>query len=367
MRDLAIAAGLLGRKTRHEVWPGSVIDADVHAVLPGFEPIYERLPAVWQQYVRERGWIGPVNNYTYPPGLPSTARDEWRPADGTPPGSSLALLKQHILDPWAVDFAILNCYPGLDAGHPDVSAALASACNDWLIEEWLDKDRRLRASIVMPARDPAAMVREIDRVGDYPGFVQVLMPVRSGRLYGDRMFHPVYEAMVRHDLVMGLHWGGSNDGSPPTPSGFPSWYAEEYAAEQQVYEAQLVSLIVEGVLQAVPDLRVSMLEIGFAWIPAWVWRMDKEWKGMRREFPWVDTPPFELLRQHFRFSVAPMDLGPVDEVARIIRWLGSEDLLLFATDYPHRHDDDVASLLAATPETMRPKLMADSARAWYRL
>jgi predicted TIM-barrel fold metal-dependent hydrolase len=121
------------------------------------------------------------------------------------------------------------------------------------------------------------------------------------------------------------------------------------------------------VFQAVPELRVSVLEIGFAWIPAWLWRMDKEWKGMRREIPWVDQPPFEILRQHMRFSVAPMDLGPVAEVARIIRWLGTEDLLMFATDYPHFHDDDLGELLAATPDSMRPKLMSETAREWYRL
>jgi predicted TIM-barrel fold metal-dependent hydrolase len=361
-------AALLGERSRQEVWAGPVIDADVHAVVPSFEPIFERLPPVWQQYARERGWRGPMNLYTYPPGLASSARAEWRPAEpARPAASDVALLREHILDPWDVEAAIVNCYYGLDSGHPDASAALASAANDWLIEEWLEQDPRLRASIVMPVRDPQAMIAEIDRVGDHPGFVQVLMPVRSGRLYGSRLFHPVYEAMARHDLVLGLHWGGSNDGAPPTPSGFPSWYAEEYVAEQQVYEAQVVSLIVEGVFQAVPDLRVAVLEIGFNWIPAWLWRMDKEWKGMRREIPWVDRPPFEILRDHMRFSVAPMDLGPTHEVAKIIEWLGSEDLLMFATDYPHFHDDDLGALLEATPESMRPKLMAGSAREWYRL
>jgi predicted TIM-barrel fold metal-dependent hydrolase len=365
---MTASIALLGERTRREVWPGPVIDVDVHAVWPSFEPIFERLAPVWQQYVRERGWRGPTNVYTYPPGLPSSARDEWRPADAhVPAASSVAMLREHILDPWDVDYAILNCYAGLDAGHPDASAAIVSATNDWLIEEWLDKDSRLRASIVLGLRDPQAMIREIERVGDHPGFVQVLMPVRSGRLYGNRLFHHVYEVMAKHDLVFGLHWGGSNDGLASTPSGFPSWYAEECVAEQQLFEAQLTSMIAHGVFQAVPDLRVSVLEVGFLWIPAWFWRADKEWKGMRREIPWVDRSPFELLREHMRFSVAPMDLGPVQEVARIIEWLGSEELLMFATDYPHFHDDDLATLLAATPETMQPKLMSESAREWYRL
>ena len=40
---------------------------------------------------------------------------------------------------------------------------------------------------------------------------------------------------------------------------------------------------------------------------------------------------------------------------------------MFATDYPHMHDDDLGMLLDAMPESMRPKLMAESARQWYRL
>jgi hypothetical protein len=238
--------------------------------------------------------------------------------------------------------------------------------NDWLIDQWLDKEPRLRASLVVPARDPAAAIAEIERVGDHPGFVQVLMPVRSDRLYGQRIFHPVFEAMTRHDLVMGLHWGGWVD-EAPSPTGFPSWYVEEYAAECHVYAGQITSLIAEGTFKAFPSLRVSVLEGGFTWVPSWGWRMNKEWKGLRREVPWIDRLPLDIIRDHFRFSTAPLDSGPAEHMAKIVEWLGSEDILMFASDYPHRHDDDIAAFLKVVPETMRPKMMSESARAWYRL
>lgn len=154
---------------------------------------------------------------------------------------------------------------------------MARTINNWIISEWLEKDSRLVASLVVPARDPEAAAKEIERVGDHPGFVQVMMPVRSERLYGQRIFFPVYEAMTRHNLVMGLHWGGTVEEAPST-SGFPSWYVEEYAAETQIYGAQLTSLIAEGVFQKFPTMRVSVLEGGFTWIPIWGWRMNAEWK-----------------------------------------------------------------------------------------
>jgi predicted TIM-barrel fold metal-dependent hydrolase len=363
-----VEAALVGDKAPSEIWSGSVIDVDVHAVVPSVQVLLPYLDEVWHQHISDRHWPGP-SSQTYPAGSPAAARPEWRPEDGRIPASDVTLVQEHILDPWDVERAILNCYYPIDFGHPDVSVAFASAVNDWLAAEWLDRDDRLRASLVLPGQDPAAMIREIERLGGHPGFVQALLPVRSGRMYGSRPFHPVFEAIARNDLVAGIHWGGLNNQNPPTPSGWPSWFIEEYVAEQQVFSAQLTSLVAEGVFQAVPELRVSMLEIGFSWLPTWGWRMDKEWKGMRREIPWVNRPPFQIIRDHMRFSTAPMDADPEwpDELARVIGWLGSEDILMFATDYPHTHDDDLALLLSATPESMRPQLMSESARAWYRL
>ncbi len=40
---------------------------------------------------------------------------------------------------------------------------------------------------------------------------------------------------------------------------------------------------------------------------------------------------------------------------------------MYASDYPHYHDDDLTVLLDSVPESVRPRLMADSAREWYRL
>ena len=177
---------------------------------------------------------------------------------------------------------------------------------------------------------------------------------------------PVYDAMVRHDLVMGLHWGGTSDVPPSAGTGWPSYHVEEYAAEPQVFMSQLSSLIGEGVFQVFP-LRVSVLEAGFTWLPAHAWRLNKDWKAMRREVPWVKEPPFDIIREHVRFSTAPFDADSADELRVIIDWLGPEDILMFATDYPRMHDDRFETLLDATPSSMRPKLMAESAREWYQL
>ncbi len=218
---------------------------------------------------------------------------------------------------------------------------------------------------MIPARDPVTAAAEIDRVGKHPGFVQVLLPVRSERLYGQRVFWPLFEAIERNDLVASLHWGGLAEHGP-TPTGYASWYVEEYAEEPQVFGAQLTSMIVEGLFQKFPGLRVSVLEGGFTWLPTWAWNLNKKWKGLRREFPWVDRLPSEIIRDHFRFSIAPTDMGPPEQMRRIIDWLVTDDLLMYASDYPHLHTDDLHALLGLMPEAMRANVMSGTARRWYR-
>jgi predicted TIM-barrel fold metal-dependent hydrolase len=347
-------------------WTGPVIDCDVHANVPSLDVLLRYQDPLWVEYTRERGWKGPAVNVAYPPGAETSARPEWRPAKGLP-ATDVSMLRADILDPWKTERAILNCYYAVDAlRHPDWAAALAASVNDWIIDQWLDKEPRLRASIVIPARDPVAAAKEIDRVGGHPGFVQVLLPVRTDGLYGQRRFWPLLEAITRHDLVAGIHWGGQSEGAP-SPTGYASWYAEEMVAETQVYAAQLTSLVIEGAFQKFPSLRVAMLEGGFTWVPTWAWNLNKKWKGLRREIPWVNRPPTQIIRDHIRFSTTPVDMGPPAHMKQILDWLGSEDMLMFASDYPHLHADDMDALLAIMSPAMRANVMADTARRWYRL
>jgi predicted TIM-barrel fold metal-dependent hydrolase len=335
-------------------------------VVPSEKVLFPYLSDHWRDYVAQTSFKGPVDT-AYPPNAPTSARPGSKPAEG-PAGSNLELLREQVLDPWHVAVGILNCAYAVESVHnPDAAAAMASAVNDWQIHEWLEKDPRLRASIVVPSQQPAMAAREIDRVGNYPGFVQVFLPIRSEALYGNRRYHPIYEAAVRRDLVIGLHFGGA-PGNPPTPSGWPSYYLEEYVGMAHVFQSQVLNIIVEGVFDQFPSLRMVLIEGGFTWMPSLMWRMDKEWKGLRREVPWNKQLPSEYVRQHMRLTLQPLDEPPdAAMMGQIIDQMGSEDLLLFSTDYPHYHfDTPEEALPAGLSESLRRKILYDNARAFYR-
>ncbi len=345
----------------------AVIDCDVHSVVPDTETLFPYLPDHWRDVMTLSAFRGPFED-PYPAGMPTSVRPDARREDSPPAATSLADVRERSLDPWGVECAILNCSYGVESVHnPDGAAALARAANDWHIAEWLAHEPRLRASILVPSRNPEMAAREIERIGDHPGFVQVYLPVHSLVPYGNRIHEPIYAAAARHDLVIGIHYGGA-PGTPPSAAGWPSTYLEEYAVMAQLFQSQLVSMIVEGVFDRHPTLRVTMIEGGWTWLPSFMWRFDKEWKGLRRETPWVRRPPSAYIRDHVRFTTQPMDAPPdAAHFREICEQVGAEDLLLFSTDYPHWHFDhpEEAFPVEALPGSAARKIMAENARAWY--
>ena len=345
----------------------ALIDCDVHVTVPNVEALFPYLPPYWVEHVRQSVFKGATATY-YPPASPVAARPGSTPKDG-PPGSSLDLLRAQILDPLGVETAITSCLYAIDSLHnPEAAVAFASAVNDWQIAEWLDKEPRLRGSIVVPSQLPELAAREIDRVGGHPGFAQVLLPVRSEHPYGSRLFRPLWEAIARHDLVAGIHFGGA-PGNPPFPSGWPSHYFEEWAGMAQVFQSQLASIVSEGVLDLFPSQRIALLESGFTWLPAFLWRFDKEWRNLRQLVPWVKRAPSAYIREHVRLTVQPLDAPPTSrELLETIEQIGADDILLYGSDYPHQHTaDPLTTFMPQWPPALAKKIRSENARTLYRL
>ena len=60
----------------------------------------------------------------------------------------------------------------------DESIVLCSAFNDYLIDQWLPVDNRLKFAMSVPSQDPQASAAEIRRLGKHPQIVAVSLPLR---------------------------------------------------------------------------------------------------------------------------------------------------------------------------------------------
>jgi predicted TIM-barrel fold metal-dependent hydrolase len=335
------------------------IDCDVHVAPASIDALTPYMDDYWRDYLANSGLrLSPSVSASYPE------------TDPVPP-HDLEALNEQLLAPREVGHAILTCLSAFDTSrNAYFEAALCKAINDWLAAEWLARDERLRASMVVPTLDVEAAVEEVERVGGQPGFVQALLPIRTDSRWGLRRFHELHEAIAAHDLVLGLHaWG--RIGLAPTATGFTHSYFEDYLANSQVIvQAQVMSLISEGVFDRVPTLRVALLECGFSWLPPMLWRFDKDWKAVWREVPWLKERPSAYFRRHFRATTAPAQLpDDAGQVAQLAEMLGASELLVFASDHPHLHGDEgnLDSLLEALGDDGRAAVMHGNAAELYRL
>jgi predicted TIM-barrel fold metal-dependent hydrolase len=342
------------------------IDCDIHPAVPNNQALLPYFNEFWREMITLRGInrLG-LNLTSYPSNAPASVRSDWRPQSGRP-GSDFALLQQQALDAFGSQLAICNVLHGGQLLHSeDMCAAFCSAINQWIVRELLDRDRRLRASILVPLENPTLAVEEIERCAADPRFVQVLMYVMGEMPLGRRYFWPIYEAAARHGLPIGVH-AGSGYRHPPTSTGWPSYFMEDYVAQSTAFESQLLSFIAEGTFAKFPELKVVFLESGFAWLPAFMWRANKTWRAVRAEVPWVKVSPPELIRHHLRLTIQPAD--PRDDSAaleRILDQLGSDEMLLFSTDYPHAHFEGTDALPGALSGNQARKVLADNALATY--
>ena len=55
--------------------------------------------------------------------------------------------------------------------------------------------------------------------------------------------------------------------------------------------ANLASLVIEGVPERFPKLKIVYIEGGFGWIPSAMWRMDQHFERFRSEVPHLKRKP----------------------------------------------------------------------------
>jgi predicted TIM-barrel fold metal-dependent hydrolase len=340
------------------------IDCDVHPSVPDITALTPYVDDHWRDAVEERG-IASLESLSYPPKAPITARPDWRAGNGQA-GASVADVARQVFDRFGAHAAILNCLYGIQlVFNEDMAIAFARALNDWIVKEWLDRDPRLRASIVVPLQNIEHAVDEIERCAPDRRFVQVLVLAMGEAPLGRRQFWPLYAAADRNGLPIGIH-AGSAYRHPVTALGWPSYYIEDYAAQPQAFQSQVASLISEGVFAKFPALKVVLIESGVTWLPGFLWRFSKFWRGLRSEVPWVDRSPAEIVRDHFRLTIQPLDAPASPEaVERAIDHLRSDDMLLYASDFPHWQFDGEDPMPRGIPASLRRKILVDNPMATY--
>lgn len=361
------------------MYSGGIIDCDVHHDWPTADALYPYLSAGWREFVMAPTRAGlppiplvPMQMCPNPAG--STCRPDAFPGEGRAAGSDIPLMCKQLLDPMRIERAVLDYGAGMFLSahpHPHYATEVARAANDWTIDNWLSgQDDRLYAAVMVATQIPEAAAAEIRRVGGHPRMCEVvLLSSGLGKPFGHPAYDPIYAAAVEMDLPVAIHVGGEATplhGMSTMGSGMPSYYFEVHTQSAQGIMSHLMSLIVQGVFEKFPRLRVLLVESTLAWVPWLLWSMDAGYKGIRRETPWLKRHPSEYFYDHVRMTTQPLDSAPFDEqLVELLKMFNGEEVLCFASDYPHWDGDEAEHVSRRLPAEWLPKVFRENAWEWY--
>lgn len=344
-------------------------DCDVH-VSPtnGIRSLLPYMAQGWRAQFENFGQMkreAKRDPYRYPNPSGSILRKDATPPGGGEPGSDPQFMRTDLLDRWKIQHALLVPIEWVNAWtDPRLAAAYLSALNDYYVQEWLPLDPRFKLVLVVSPHDPAAAAAEIRRHGETKRVVGIQVPLINV-LFGNQHFYAIYEAAQEVDLPIINHPTGAEGtyiGAPVLAGGVPSTYAERNVSNTALGMANAASMILEGVFERFPRLKVVFIEWGFTWVPPLLWRMDKKWRELRMEIPWVKKPPSEYLFDHIRFTTQPVD-GPArrEHFLPLLAEMAAERTLLFSTDYPHWDNDDPFKVLTELPADLRRRVYSENA------
>jgi predicted TIM-barrel fold metal-dependent hydrolase len=336
-----------------------IFDADVHHHW-SWNELGEYLP----EGTRAPQYVG-----TPYPKVTGAFREDAVPPRGGLPCSDPEFAVEDYLNRYGIVYGLLSCGSTLGLGDlPDVdlAAAIARATNDWTIDRWFPVDERYLGAIVVCANDPDQAADEIRRLASNPRMVAVVINPPP-TLLGQPFLHPIHEACAEAGLPLQLHPGTMNirTGRPLGPA---TTMAEHRATMGLVGIQHLVSLVFEGVFVKYPGFRYVSNEWGTGWLPSMLWRLDMEYREHREEVPWLTKAPSEYIREHVRFTTQPVEEAqrPKDYVT-LMELADSEELLLYASDYPHHDFDNPKVIGNIFPDEWRQRVFYDNAREWYGL
>ena len=311
------------------------IDADGHVQEPT-EAIARLLPAhlrdcAPRSALDEAGRIRQIVGGEWMPYIPVPESGTWEiPSGGYDPKQRLA-----DMDRQGVERSVLFPTFGLAfAGLPrsDVQIALCRAYDDWLADFCSVDRSRLLAIAAPPQREPAAAVAEARRAICELGFRGVMLrpnPI-AGRTLQHEDWTPLWELLEAEGVPLCVHEGTTQDVPQSGRDRFADFALRHVASHPHEQQLACLGLVMGGVLERHPGLRVVFLECGCGWLPSWLERMDDHAHAWGWAMPKLPRAPSEYFARQCFISCDPGDRALESVVA-----LCGDDVVLFATDYPH--------------------------------
>jgi uncharacterized protein len=276
-------------------------------------------------------------------------------------------------------------YPSLGLYLPcfDGMGALGIECcriyNDWLLEFCSHAPSVLRPVAMVSLHEPSLAIEEIKRTHAL-GFAAVcLSRFPDGRTTADPDLEPIWATCAQNGILVSFHPVTSNIYLDHQPLERPPSPFEFF--NNNMFGQHFANLLIAGVLERHPNLRIALLESGCGWLPSVLWRLERMFfTSQKMNGVWGQEIPRLLAKMSREQLAENVKMSPVDyfrrqcyiaceaepfviEVANLI----GEDRLVFQGDFPHpdHHPSYIDDFVEMVPERLRKKILWDNPRAMY--
>ena len=275
------------------------------------------------------------------------------------------------MDAEGIDAAVLYPSLGLFVGgvdDPVLQAALCRAYDRWRAEYCATDPKRLIGVAMLPLADLDAAVAELEHAVERDGFRAAF--VRPNPVAGRPIHHPandrLWDCAAALGVPIAVHEGLTDLIPTLGRDRFENPAVQHVLSHPFEQMAACAGLILTGVLERHPTLRVAFLESGAAWLPYWLARLDSHFETWRALFPQLTLRPSEYFARQCAISTDP-DEAAVDCVVEHV----GDGCVVWASDYPHpdaHFPGAVAKTLESmsrVPEAARAKILGGNAARLY--
>jgi predicted TIM-barrel fold metal-dependent hydrolase len=238
--------------------------------------------------------------------------------------------------------------------------AFCRAYNDY-IASFSREASQLKSVALLPFQDVPAAVSELKRAItklDLSGVVLSSFGLKEH--IGASTYWPIYEEMEHLNVPLMIH---ASIQGPAGDRRADSFLLQHTVGRPVATLYDCAALIYGGVVEKFPKLRVAFLENRAAWVPYWMDYLDAKWEKRRGDAPLLKRKPSAYMTGgNFFYSAEPEEKSLPHVLERI-----GNDLIIFATDYPHSGSAFTADLLDRTDisDEAKSKILHDNGKRLF--
>ena len=255
------------------------------------------------------------------------------------------------IDNTGIEWTVVYPTSGLAVGrivNEDWAIAACKAYNNWLYDRFLSVSPRIKGMALIPLQNVDSAVEELNRAVKQLGMLGAMLPSNGEGLkthLGSQLYWPLYEEAEKLNCALGVHGGCHHHlGLDSLDTFFPV----QALGHPFGIMVQAAGMLVNGVFDRFPGLRVAFLEGGTTWVPFLMDRLDRSYEAkpatdhvqvnLQGEFSLnleTGEKPGDYFKRHVKQGRIYVGFDSDDDgLGYAIQKVGREPFV-FASDFPH--------------------------------